>query len=126
MRRLAGRRKSGRWGQVEPVALLTTQAHTMRVLLINPRCPNTLWNFSGISELTGASMGQTPLGLATVAALTPQEHQVTIVDENIESIDFDIDADLVAIGAFTVQVRRAIEISQRLCARVIPTAIGGP
>ncbi|MFN0152505.1 MAG: DUF4070 domain-containing protein [bacterium] len=98
----------------------------MKVLLINPQFPASLWSFTGISDLVGASMGQAPLGLLTVAALTPREHDVTLVDENVEPIDFDAEADLVGITAFNVQFSRAIEIAKVFRRRGIPVAIGGP
>jgi len=98
----------------------------VKVLLINPQFPPSLWSFTGISDLVGASMGQAPLGLLTVAALTPREHDVTLVDENVEPIDFAAEADLVGITAFNVQFSRAIEIAQRFRRRGVPVAIGGP
>ena len=38
-----------------------------------------------------------PLGLAMVAVLTPQEVEVTLTDENVSSIDFQKEADLVGL-----------------------------
>ena len=98
----------------------------MKILLINPQFPNSLWSFSGLSDLVGSSIGQPPLGLATVAALTPAGHEITIIDENVEPIDFEAAADLVALGPFNVQFARAKEIAGRFRARGIPVAVGGP
>jgi len=98
----------------------------LKILLINPRFPDSLWSLTGISDLVGAGIGQTPLGLITVAALTPPGHEIRLVDENVEPIDFGAPADLVAIGAMNVQFGRAVEIGRRFRERGVRTAIGGP
>ena len=82
----------------------------MKVYLINPRFQPTIWSFEGLQPLTGTRFSTTPLGLATVAALTPEPWEVEIADENVEDIDFDKDADLIALSAFNVQYHRALEI----------------
>jgi radical SAM superfamily enzyme YgiQ (UPF0313 family) len=51
------------------------------------------------------------LPLTIVAALTPPEHEVRIVDENVEPLDFDEDADLVGITFMTALAPRAYEIA---------------
>ena len=38
------------------------------------------------------------LSVLTVAACTPKEHEVEIVDEHIEAVDFDNDADVIGIS----------------------------
>jgi len=48
-----------------------------------------------------------PLGLATVAALTPPEVEVSITDENVTVIDFQKEIDLVGITALTDTASRA-------------------
>ena len=52
-----------------------------------------------------------PLGLAYVAAVTPKDWEIKIVDENFESFELE-PADLVAITAFTSNVNRAYEIAK--------------
>jgi len=51
------------------------------------------------------------LPLTAVAALTPREHQVRIVDENVEALDFDTDCDVVGISFMTALAPRAYEIA---------------
>ncbi len=51
------------------------------------------------------------LPLTAVAALTPREHQVRIVDENVEALDFDTDCDAVGISFMTALAPRAYEIA---------------
>jgi radical SAM superfamily enzyme YgiQ (UPF0313 family) len=51
------------------------------------------------------------LPLTVVAALTPRQHQVRIVDENVEALDFDADCDVVGITFMTALAPRAYEIA---------------
>ena len=51
------------------------------------------------------------MSLAIVAACTPDDVEVDIVDENYEDIDFDDPVDLVGITTFTYQAKRAYEIA---------------
>ncbi|MHC4718392.1 MAG: B12-binding domain-containing radical SAM protein [Planctomycetota bacterium] len=65
-------------------------------------------------------------GLLAVAALVPEdEYEVVLTDENIEPVDFDLNADLVGISAMTSYVRRGYEIADRFRARGIPVIMGG-
>ena len=98
----------------------------MKVYLVNPRFEPTIWSFEGLQALTGTRFSTTPLGLATVAALTPAPWEVEIADENVEDIDFDNPADLIAISAFNVQYHRALEIIAEFRKRGKKVAIGGP
>ncbi len=66
-----------------------------------------------------------PLNLAILASHTPEKFEVKIVDEAIEDIDFDADADLVGITCMTPLAPRAYEISGRFRERGIPVVIGG-
>jgi radical SAM superfamily enzyme YgiQ (UPF0313 family) len=51
-----------------------------------------------------------PLGLATLAALCPAEWEVEIIDENIESIPLDPEADIIGICGMGVQFERQSEL----------------
>ena len=98
----------------------------MKVILIHPKFEATIWAFDALEPLTGTCFSTTPIGLATVAALTPAPWEVEIIDENVEPIDFNKEADLVAIGAFNVQYRRALEIAKEFKKRGRTVAFGGP
>lgn len=84
----------------------------MKLLLINPGFPESFWSFSWAFErIAGTKTAlTTPLGLATVAALCPSDWDVTILDENIEPIDWDIEADIVGVCGMAVQFQRQKEI----------------
>ena len=65
-------------------------------------------------------------GLLAVAGLIPQDrYEVILTDENIEPIDFDLQADLVGISAMTSYVKRGYEIADTFRRRGIPVIMGG-
>jgi radical SAM superfamily enzyme YgiQ (UPF0313 family) len=65
-------------------------------------------------------------GLLAVAASIPRDrYEVVLTDENIETIDFDLKADLVGISAMTSYVNRGYEIADRFRAKGIPVVMGG-
>jgi len=68
-----------------------------------------------------------PLGLLTVAGLTPAEWDITIIDENLGVRDYSSlpKPDLVGITAFTSQSSRAYEVSAEFRRRGIPVVMGG-
>ena len=63
--------------------------------------------------------------LQTVAALTPEPNQVTIIDENYEPIDFSGNWDIVGITAMTQQAERAYEIAGEFKQRGRFVVMGG-
>ncbi len=65
------------------------------------------------------------LSLTVVAALTPPEHEVRLVDENVEPLDFEADVDLVGISFMTALAPRAYEIADAFRARGRTVVAGG-
>jgi radical SAM superfamily enzyme YgiQ (UPF0313 family) len=65
------------------------------------------------------------LNLLVIAALTPQDIEITLFDEYYEDIDFDQQFDLVGITAMTIQAQRAYEIADIYRAKNIPVVMGG-
>jgi radical SAM superfamily enzyme YgiQ (UPF0313 family) len=84
----------------------------MRLLLINPRFPESFWSFKWAVDkvLPGKRALNPPLGLATVAALCPEDWEVTVVDENVESVPLAPRADLIGICGMGVQFQRQREL----------------
>ena len=74
-----------------------------KLLLINPVGRKSGYLMSRFSTFS-------PLGLAYVAAVTPDSWEVKIADENFQPFEFE-EADLVAITAFTSNANRAYEIA---------------
>lgn len=65
-------------------------------------------------------------GLLAVAATIPSDrYEVVLTDENIETVDFDLKADLVGISAMTAYVNRGYEIADAFRTRGIPVIMGG-
>ena len=67
-----------------------------------------------------------PLSLATLAALTPREHEVVICDENVKPVDFDTDADIVGITGYHIQKERVYQLADLFRSKGKTVAIGGP
>ena len=84
----------------------------MKILLINPKFPESFWSFKWVSNTIMPDKKATnpPLGLATLAALCPAEWEVEIIDENIESIPLDPQADIIGICGMGVQFDRQSEL----------------
>jgi len=66
------------------------------------------------------------LTLTTLAALTPDDIDVKITDENVEPINFEEEVDLVGITGMVLHAPRAYQIAQRFRQRGIPVVMGGP
>ncbi|MBM2830319.1 MAG: methyltransferase [Gammaproteobacteria bacterium] len=83
-----------------------------RLLLINPRFPESFWSFRWALEkiLPGKLTLNPPLGLATLAALCPPNWQVQIIDENIDTVPLYPQADLIGVCGMAVQFRRQREL----------------
>jgi len=88
-----------------------------KLLLINPVGRRSGYLLSKFSTFP-------PLGLAYVAAVTPSNWDVKILDENFDKFEFE-EADLVGITAFTSNINRAYEIAQIYRRRRIKVVIGG-
>jgi len=65
-----------------------------------------------------------PLGLGIIAALTPSDWKVKLIDENFRQFRY-YEADLVGLTAFTSQAPRAYQIAQIYREKGIPTVMGG-
>jgi len=66
-----------------------------------------------------------PLSLATLIALTPQEHSLTYADESVQPIPWDSSPDLVAITAMTPLAPRGYEIAETFRQKGSRVVIGG-
>jgi len=64
-------------------------------------------------------------GLLVIGALTPNDVELELIDENIEGIDFSGDYNLVAITAVTQQATRAYEIARGFREKDIKVVLGG-
>jgi len=97
---------------------------SLKILLVLPAGENVRVTASGGHVPRRAMLRFSVLPLATVAGLTPLEHQVRIVDENVEPLEFDGDWDLVGITFMTALAPRAYEIAREFRRRGV-TVVGG-
>jgi len=91
---------------------------TRKLVLINPVNPHR------VGLTVNPSSRFPPLGLGIVAALTPDDWSIEIIDENFKRFKYE-DADLVGITAFTASVTRAYELAGLYRIQGVPTVLGG-
>lgn len=65
-----------------------------------------------------------PMALGIIAALTPPDWEVEILDENFTALEYR-DADLVGLTSLTATINRCYEIATEYRKNRIPTVIGG-
>jgi len=104
----------------------------LAISLINPRSRPSYWTadfampFYGLGRRLKYSMANG--ALVSVAALVPPEHEVVLIDENIERIDFSRLArfDVIGVTGMVVQAERMLEILRKLQELPAIVAVGGP
>ena len=100
----------------------------MRTLFLYPQFPKTFWSYEKILELVNRKVLLPPLGLATVAALLPQDWEMKLVDRNVRDVteaEWEW-AELVVISGMIVQkddMQVQIREAKR---RGLLVAVGGP
>jgi radical SAM superfamily enzyme YgiQ (UPF0313 family) len=87
------------------ILLILPAGERVRVTRANPHVPKR------------AMLRFSLLPLTIVAALTPREHEVRIVDENVEPLDFDAECDVVGLTFMTALAPRAYEIAREFRSR---------
>jgi radical SAM superfamily enzyme YgiQ (UPF0313 family) len=99
-----------------------------RICLINPRFPTSFWGLNHGLPLLNKKSNMPVLALPVIAGLTPPEHEVVCIDENIEDLDFDFiqQFDIVGVTGMTVQRDRMTEILKELRSRGVFTIVGCP
>ena len=98
------------------------------IVLISPRFEPSYWGIDYAMPFLDATAVLPVMALPLLAALTPAEHTVTLIDENVEEIDFERcqRADIVGVTGMIVQRQRIREILTELKQRSIFTVLGGP
>jgi radical SAM superfamily enzyme YgiQ (UPF0313 family) len=98
------------------------------IVIINPRFDISFWGLEHCMPLFGKRANLPVACLALLAALVPDHHEVTLIDENVEDLDFDRlgRADLVCLTGMSIQGRRLIEIVEEVKARGVMAVVGGP
>ena len=94
----------------------------MKILLISPENKKSIYAYT---KEDVKAFWFPKLGLPTIAANTPPDVEVRIVDECVEDIDFNVDVDLVGISVMTYLAPRAYEIAAKFRARGVKVVLGG-
>ena len=86
------------------------------IVLVNPAFDTSYWGLEHALPLFGKRANVPPASLPLLAALTPSEHRVTLVDESVEELDFErlARADIVGITGMSVQRFRMHQILQQV------------
>jgi radical SAM superfamily enzyme YgiQ (UPF0313 family) len=98
------------------------------IVLINPRFEVSYWGMEHALPLMGKRANMPVACLPLLAALTPPGHTVTLVDENVEALNWErlARADIVGLTGMSVQRQRMYEILTELKKRGVFTVVGGP
>jgi radical SAM superfamily enzyme YgiQ (UPF0313 family) len=98
------------------------------IVLVNPRFEVSYWGLEHALPLIGKRANLPTACLPLLAALTPRDHHVTLVDENVEPLDFErlARADIVGLTGMSVQRHRMREILAELKRRGVFCVVGGP
>jgi radical SAM superfamily enzyme YgiQ (UPF0313 family) len=97
-----------------------------QILLVNPNDPNSMIGFSGVADDSNTKPMMPNLALLTLAAMVPDGIELTIVDEQLEPLDFDKRWDLVGITGYANHRDRMRVIATEFRSRGNLVAIGGP
>jgi len=100
-------------------------AERMKILLIYPKLEHGVTTQRDSRTPFSKLFGNPTLTLPQVAAVTPPEHEVRILDENFEKVDFDGDYDLVGISVLTMTAPYAYKMADRFRERGVTVVLGG-
>jgi radical SAM superfamily enzyme YgiQ (UPF0313 family) len=100
----------------------------MKILLVNPKHPDTYWSFKHALKFISKKAANPPLGLLTVASLLPAEWEKKLVDLNVYSLkDKDLLwADYIFLTAMSIQKKSVGEIVDRCRSLNKKIVAGGP
>ncbi len=100
----------------------------MKILLVNPRYPQTFWSFNKVLRMLGKKALLPPLGLITVAGLFPKEWDLRLVDMTIRDISEDewANCDVVMITGMISQCAGILQTIRESKRRGKITVVGGP
>lgn len=79
----------------------------MKLLLVQPKNDRSYWG--GVSK--SGKAGFVRLNLPTIAALTPEDWEVEILDARVKAVDFGARADIVGITGLTSEIPSAYAIA---------------
>lgn len=89
----------------------------MKILLISPTIDS--------NKRTKKGLMMPQLSLHILQGLTPEKHEVRIIEEEMEDINFEEPCDLIGISCMTANSSRAYEVSSEFMARGKTVVLGG-
>lgn len=100
----------------------------MKILLVQPKFPDTYWSFKHALRFVSKTVNNMPLGLITVAAMLPEKWLKQLVDLNLEDLKEKqiIWADYIFISALSVQIASVRQIINQCKQNNTKIVAGGP
>jgi radical SAM superfamily enzyme YgiQ (UPF0313 family) len=98
----------------------------VKIYLVTPKNPPSFWTYDPILSTLERACIFPNLSMPTLAGLTGPEHEVVLCDENVEEIDFDVEADLIGVTGYIIHKERMLEIIAEFRRRGRLVAVGGP
>ena len=100
----------------------------MKALLVYPEMPPTYWSFRYALPFIGRKASLPPLGLLTVAALLPEDWDVSLLDMNVEPLSEEAvaGADIVLTSSMLIQQASHSEVVRVCREHGTPVVAGGP
>lgn len=97
-----------------------------RLLLVNPKRRHRFhWDLKELCRIMRKRTAVHPLALPTVAALTPENYDIAIHDEEMAPVRFQPPPDIVGLTALTSSIKRAYAIADRFREMAVPVVMGG-
>ena len=99
-----------------------------KIAIVNPAFEMSYWGLEHAQPMMGKRANMPVASLPLLAALTPDEYEVALFDENVEPLDFELLStfDIVGVSGMSVQRFRMDEIIDQLHSRRCFIAVGGP
>ena len=98
----------------------------VKIYLVTPSNPPSFWTYDRILPTLERHCIFPNLSMPTVAGFTGPEHEVILCDENVEEIDFDMEADIVGVTGYLIHKERIHEIVEAFRSRGRFVVVGGP
>ena len=97
----------------------------MKILLVFPKIEHGASTYNDKGSWTSILFGYPIITLPHMAAITPAKYDVQIINENYDTLDFNINVDIVAITCYTMTAPRVYEIADEFRKRGKKVVLGG-
>ena len=97
----------------------------MKVLLVFPKIEHGSSTFRDKGSWMSFLFGYPIITLPHLAGITPRKYDVKIVNENLDTLNFDEDADIIGITCYTMTAPRVYKIADEFRRRGKKVVLGG-